>query len=44
MSQDFILFLGFFGALVLYLIISAQTEMGTKLPAIFRKQKKDRSD
>ncbi|MEO0946882.1 MAG: hypothetical protein AAFY11_01800 [Cyanobacteria bacterium J06641_5] len=38
MSKDFLLFLGFFGALALYLVISAQTEMGTKLPKRFRKQ------
>lgn len=44
MSEDFLLFVGFFGALALYLVISAQTEMGTKRPKLCRKQPEDRRD
>lgn len=32
MDSDFMLFLASIGALVLYLVFSALTEMGTKLP------------
>ena len=32
MDSDFVLFLASIGVLVLYLVFSALTEMGTKLP------------
>jgi hypothetical protein len=32
MSQDWLMFIGCMGGLVLYLIVSALTEMGTKWP------------
>jgi hypothetical protein len=32
MDQDFVLFLAGIGVFVLYLLFSAATEMGTKLP------------
>jgi hypothetical protein len=32
MSQDLLLFIGCMGGLILYLIFSALTEMGTKWP------------